>query len=58
MSPQATAGDAALRYLALDGTDHASHKEQRSMVRRYIIGRNNHVTDPRLRQVVARAGVA
>ena len=30
----------ALRYLALDGTDHASHKEQASMIRRYIIWRN------------------
>ena len=27
----------ALRYFALDGTDHASHKEQASMIRRYII---------------------
>ena len=32
----------ALRYFALDGTDHASHKEQASMIRRYIIWRNNH----------------
>ncbi len=29
----------ALRYFALDGTDHASHKEQGSMIRRYIIWR-------------------
>jgi hypothetical protein len=27
----------ALRYFALDGTDHASHREQASMIRRYII---------------------
>ncbi|UQA91573.1 hypothetical protein K9S39_06585 [Streptomyces halobius] len=27
----------ALRYFTLDGTDHASHKEQGSMIRRYII---------------------
>lgn len=27
----------ALRYFALDGIDHASHKEQGSMIRRYII---------------------
>jgi transposase len=27
----------ALRYFALDGTDHASHQEQASMIRRYII---------------------
>jgi hypothetical protein len=39
----------ALRYCALDGTDHASHKEQASMIRRYIIWRNNHAYDDRLR---------
>src|SRR5690348_15038530 len=48
----------ALRYFALDGTDHASHKEQRSMIRRYIIWRNKHATDERLREVVNRANVA
>lgn len=48
----------ALRYFALDGTDHPSHKAQASMIRRYIIWRNNHTTDPRLRRVVARANVA
>ena len=48
----------ALRYFALDGTDHASHKEQASMIRRYIIWRNNHAYDERLRRVVARANVA
>ncbi len=48
----------ALRYFALDGTDHASHKEQASMIRRYIIWRNNHAYDERLRQVVDRANVA
>ena len=36
----------ALRYFTLNGTDHASHKEQASMIRRYIIWRNN----PRLRR--------
>ena len=35
----------ALRYFALDGTDHASHQEQGSMIRRYIIWRNNHAYD-------------
>ena len=45
----------ALRYFALDGTDHPSHREQASMIRRYIIWRNAHVTDPRLRKVVKRA---
>jgi transposase len=48
----------ALRYFALDGTDHPSHKEQASMIRRYIIWRNNHAYDERLRQVVTRANVA
>jgi hypothetical protein len=45
----------ALRYFALDGTDHDSHREQASLTRRYIIWRNTHVTDPRLRKVVKRA---
>jgi hypothetical protein len=39
----------ALRYFALDGTDHATHKQQGSMIRRYIIWRNNHAYDERLR---------
>jgi hypothetical protein len=37
------AGETAGR--APDGTDHASHKEQASMIRRYIIWRNNHSYD-------------
>ena len=48
----------ALRYFALDGTDHATHHQQASMIRRYIIWRNNHAYNERLRQVVARANVA
>ena len=48
----------ALRYFALDGTDHRSHKEQGSMNRRYIIWRNRHADDTRLRQIIARANVA
>ncbi|MFF0698469.1 IS630 family transposase [Streptomyces tendae] len=48
----------ALRYFTLDGTDHASHKEQGSMIRRYIIWRNKHVQDERLRAVVNRANIA
>ncbi|MFF1481909.1 IS630 family transposase [Streptomyces sp. NPDC058301] len=48
----------ALRYFTLDGTDHASHKEQSSMIRRYIIWRNRHADDRRLRAVVDRANVA
>jgi transposase len=45
----------ALRYFALDGTDHDSHRAQASMIRRYINWRNRHVTDPKLRKVVQRA---
>ncbi len=48
----------ALRYFALDGTDIASHKEQTSINRRYIIWRNDHAHDQRLRHVVTRANVA
>ncbi|MBE1587327.1 transposase [Nonomuraea angiospora] len=48
----------ALRYFTLDGTDRATHKEQGSMIRRYIIWRNQHATDERLREVVAKANVA
>jgi transposase len=45
----------ALRYFALDNTDHDSHREQASMIRRYIAWRNRHATDPKLRKVVRRA---
>jgi transposase len=48
----------ALRYFALDGTDHATHKEQAGMIRRYIIWRNNHAYDEKLRRIVDRANVA
>ncbi|MFJ9583837.1 IS630 family transposase [Streptomyces acidicola] len=48
----------AVRYFTLDGTDHASHKEQGSMIRRYIIWRNRHADDQRLRAVIDRANVA
>jgi transposase len=48
----------ALRYFALDGTDHATHKEQASMIRRYIIWRNNHAYDERLRRIVDRTTAA
>ncbi len=47
----------ALRYYTLDGTDHADHKEQGSMIRRYIIWRNRHADDRRLRAVVDRANI-
>jgi transposase len=48
----------ALRYFTLDGTDQATHKEQGSMIRRYIIWRNHHADDRHLRAVVDRANVA
>jgi transposase len=46
----------ALRYFALDGTDHDSHAEQASMIRRYIAWRNRNAQDQRLRKIVTRAG--
>ncbi|MDX2683666.1 hypothetical protein PV333_46915 [Streptomyces sp. NY05-11A] len=39
-------------------TDHASRKEQGSMIRRYIIWRNQHAADERLRKLVTRANIA
>jgi transposase len=48
----------ALRYFALDGTDHTSHHEQASMIRRYIIWRNRNAHDRGLRELVKRANVA
>ena len=48
----------ALRYFALDGTDHASHREQSRMIRRYIAWRNRNANNPQLRALVKRANVA
>jgi transposase len=48
----------ALRYFALDGTDHRSHEEQNSMIRRYIIWRNRHTHNEELRAISLRAKVA
>jgi transposase len=48
----------ALRYFALNGTDHQSHEEQNSMIRRYIIWRNHHSDDEALRAISMRAKVA
>jgi hypothetical protein len=42
---------AALRYFALDGTDHRDHFEQNDMVRRYIAWRNRHAHDEALRAI-------
>jgi len=48
----------ALRYFALDGTDHGSHEEQASMIRRYIRWRNRNAHNKALRELVKRANVA
>ena len=48
----------ALRYFALDGTDHPSHAEQASMIRRYITWRNRNAHNRRFREIVNRANVA
>jgi hypothetical protein len=48
----------ALRYFALDGTDHHTHREQGSMIRRYIAWRNRNAEDRELRRIVNRANVA
>ena len=43
---------------ALDGTDHRSHDEQNSMIRRYIAWRNRNAQDKALREITTRANVA
>ena len=48
----------ALRYFALDGTDHRDHDEQNSMIRRYISWRNRNAKDKALCELVKRANVA
>jgi transposase len=48
----------ALREFTLNGTDHGSHREQGSMIRRYIAWRNRNTDNPRLRKIVQRANVA
>ena len=48
----------ALRYFTLDGTDHTSHQQQASMIRRYIAWRNQNAHNQRLREIVDRAKVA
>lgn len=48
----------ALRYFALDGTDHETHQDQARMIRRYIAWRNRHARDEQLRELVNRANVA
>jgi hypothetical protein len=48
----------ALRCFALNCTDHQSHEEQNSMIRRYIAWRNRHTDNPALRAVSLGAKVA
>jgi transposase len=48
----------ALRYFALDGTDHGTHREQASMIRRYIAWRNRNAHDRDLAELIKRANVA
>jgi transposase len=48
----------ALRYFALNGTDHHSHDEQNSMIRRYIAWRNRNRNNDELRAISLRAKVA
>jgi hypothetical protein len=48
----------ALRYFALDGTDHESHHAQGRMIRRYIAWRNRNANDRSLRELIKRANVA
>jgi hypothetical protein len=48
----------ALREFTLNGTDHATHREQASMIRRYIAWRIRHTADPRLRRIVQQASTA
>ena len=47
----------ALRYFALDGTDHETHRAQASMIRA-IAWRNRNAHDHALRELVKRANVA
>jgi transposase len=48
----------ALRYFALDGTDHPTHQAQSRMIRRYIAWRNRNAHDRALQELVKRANVA
>ena len=48
----------ALRCFTLDGTDHASHAEQASMIRRYIAWRNRNAHDHPFREIIDRVKVA
>jgi hypothetical protein len=48
----------ALREFTRNGTNHGSHREQGSLLRRYIAWRNRNTDDERLRRIVKRSNVA
>jgi hypothetical protein len=48
----------ALRHFALNRTDHRTHEEQNSMIRRYIARRNHPTDNEGLRATSLRAKVA
>jgi len=48
----------ALRYFALGGTDHRTHQEQGSMIRRYIAWRNPNAENRELRRITNRTNIA
>ena len=48
----------ALHYFYVDETDHENHRQQASVIRRYIAWRNRNGQDQALRELVKRANVA
>jgi len=46
-----------LRYFSVDGTDHQTHHERASVIRRYIAWRNRNTDKTRPRHIVERANV-
>lgn len=48
----------ALRYFALDGTDHPTHHAQARMISRYIRWRNTNARNRQLTELINRANVA
>jgi hypothetical protein len=58
LAPQLVPHFTALSYFALDGTDHYTHQERGSMIRRYITWCYRHVEDQHLRRIVACADIA
>jgi len=54
--PGVSAQFTALRYFALDGTDHNSHTGQASMIRRYVAWRTRYAAShPKLRKIITKA---